>query len=56
MNAFTEEEHEHHAGLCLRLAHQWWKENGVDMAIKRTEEALRSLKALQEMQEIKKAN
>ncbi|WP_342505668.1 hypothetical protein [Sporosarcina sp. FSL K6-2383] len=54
MDVFVGAEHERYAAeLCLRVANQRLKENDVEMAIKRTEEALRSLKALQE---IKKAD
>lgn len=54
MDVFIGEEHERYAAeMCLRVAYRRLKDGDVDLSIKRTEEALRSLRALQE---IKKAN
>lgn len=54
MNVFIGEEHERYAAdLCLSIARKKFREGDYETSIKRTEEALRSLKALQE---IKKAN
>ncbi len=51
---FSSELHEQYATeMCLRLAFKKFKEGDIDLAIHRTEDALRSLKALQD---IKKAN
>ena len=54
MKEFSSELHEQYATeMCLRMAFMKFKEGDIDLAIHRTEDALRSLKALQE---IKKAN
>lgn len=54
MNVFVGEEQERYAAeVCLRIAYKRLLDGDVDLSIKRAEEALRSLKALQE---IKKAN
>lgn len=54
MNVFTGEEHERYAAeMCLRAAFKRLKNDDVEQAVKRTEDALRSLKVLHE---IKKAD
>ncbi len=54
IDIFTGFEHERFsAETCLRAAYKCLKNNDVDQAVKRTEDALRSLKVLQE---IKKAD
>ena len=54
MNVFIGEEQERFtAETCLRVAYRRLLDGDVDLAVKRAEEALRSLKALQE---IKKAD
>ena len=54
MDVFTGAEQELYAAeMCLRIAYKRLIDGDVDLAVKRAEEALRSLKALQE---IKKAN
>lgn len=54
MNAFIGEEQELYAAeMCLRIAYRRLLDGDVDLAVKRAEEALRSLKVLQE---IKKAD
>lgn len=54
MNVFIGEEHERYAAeMCLRVALKKFNEGDFELAIHRAEEAIRSLKALQE---IKKAD
>ena len=48
MNRFVGEQHERYAAeMCLRVAYRRLKDGDVDLSIKRTEEALRSLRELQ---------
>ncbi|QNK86471.1 hypothetical protein H7992_14505 [Sporosarcina sp. resist] len=54
MEEFSEELHERYAAvISLRIAFKKLKEGDIDLALHRAEDAVRSLKALQE---IKKAN
>lgn len=54
MDIFAGAEHEKYAAdLCLRIAFKKFKEGDFELAIHRAEEAIRSLKVLQE---IKKAD
>ncbi len=54
MKVFIGEEHERYAAeMCLRVAFKKFKEGDFELAIHRSEEAIRSLKVLQE---IKKAD
>lgn len=50
-DVFAGEEQEFYAAeMCLRIAYKRLKDRDIDLAVKRAEEALRSLKALQEIQ------
>ncbi len=54
MKEFSSELHERYAAeICLRIAFKKFKEGDIDLALHRAEDAVRSLKALQD---IKKAN
>ena len=55
MNVFTGETHERYAAeFCLRVAFKSLRNDDIDSALKRTEDALRSLKELKKL--TKKAN
>lgn len=54
MKVFSGELHERYAAeMCLRIAWRKLKADDIDMALHRAEDAVRSLK---ELQQIKKAN